>query len=234
MQVDFGFVRKTSITASVVLGMIAIAVSACSTAPAPAPSKPAPNLPANSIAYDTVPVLTGRKTPFAENCSQIAGSSALQNALGVDPTNSQNAAALQNDSQPNPYKNCVLITSAGQLLIDVVSPQAGHGDPWQSAWSGQSLSQYNHFRRLVLLGRYYAAYQNYYSAAGNGGTLSVQTGSSDVLELTLYEPQFANNDVIADPKVGISIGQQTLPAVQHMAEALLAAIDPAGGSLAAS
>jgi hypothetical protein len=234
VQVDSGFVRKTSITASVVLGMIAIAVSACSTAPAPAPSKPAPNLPANSIAYDTVPVRTGRNMPFAENCSQIAGNSALQNALGVDPGNPQNAQALQSGSQPNQYKSCVLTTSAGQLYIEAVSPQAGHGDPWQSAWSGQSLYQYTHFRRLVLLGHYYAVYQNYYSAAGNGGTLSVQTGSPDVLALTLYEPQFANSDVIANPQLGVTIGQQTLPAVQHLAEALLTAIDPGGGSLAAS
>jgi hypothetical protein len=227
-------VRKTSIAVSVVLGMIAIAVSACSTAPAPAPSKPAPNLPANSIAYDTVPVRTGRNTPFAENCSQIAGNSALRNALGVDPSNPRNAEALGSGSQPNQYKNCVLTTPAGLLYIQAVSPQAGHGDPWQSAWSGQTLYEDNHFRRLVLLGRYYAVYQNYYSAAGNGGTLSVQTGSPEVLAVTLYEPQFANNDVIANPQLGVAIGQQTLLAVQHLAEALLAAIDPGGGSLAAS
>lgn len=220
--------RTISVTSRALLGLIAVAVSACSTAPAPTPAKPAPELPATSIAYDTLPLRTDRPSPFAGGCSQLAAQRSVLDAMGVDPHDPENAMALGR-SGSGPDKACPLKARDGELLIAAEKPLPGHPDPWDSAWNGGSGS---HFRRLILLGRYYAAYQFANSFLGKGCDITVHTGSPEVLSVRFLEKRFTEVDVVADPKQANTIGQETCPKVQRMAEALLTAIDPDGGSLA--
>jgi hypothetical protein len=223
-------VRTFSVTPLALLGLIAVAVSACSTAPAPAPANPAPTLPADSIAYDTLPVRTDRPLPFAGGCSQLAAHRSLLDAMGVDPNDPDNAMALRYP-RSGPDKPCDLKTNGGELVIGAEQPKPGRPDPWDSAWNDGSG---DHFRRLILLDRYYAASEFYEAITGKGCEISVDTGSPAVLTVIFFDKRFADVDVAADRTQGNTIGQQTCPSVQHVAETLLGGIDPDGGSLAAS
>ncbi|GDY30644.1 hypothetical protein [Gandjariella thermophila] len=220
--------RTISVASRVLLGLIAVAVSACSTAPAPSPAKPAPTLPADSIAYDRLPVRTDRPSPFAGDCSQLAANRSVVEAMGVDPNDPANVAAFQRSSR---HKLCDLKVDGGEVFVAAEEPQPGHPDPWESAWNN---GPGDHFRRLILLGRYYAAYEFQQTMLGKGCQITVQTGSPAVLSLSFFDKRFDNVDVTADRQQGRAIGRETCPRAQHMAEALLSAIDPDGGSLASS
>lgn len=212
-----------------ILSVAAMATSACSSvAPGPAAATPAPTLPADSIAYDQLPIHTDRPNPFSGDCSQIAANQALLSTLQVNPDKSE----LQ--VPKNASNDCVLVTTAGdQIDIALASPRAGHPDPWQSSWNAPSPGFYpSHFRRLIVLGRYYAVSQvvdtNLIACE-----IDVQTGSPAVFSVAYRSERFANADLVANPQQATTIGEQLCPQAQRVAELVLTAIDPGGGSLAA-
>lgn len=211
-------VRNRAITAVTVATVVAAAVlSGCAVAPAPPPGKPAPRLPADSIAYDTLPVITSRPKLFPGDCSQFEKNPALLGALGgSSPTY-------------NPYaKACVMKRSAGtQVEVGSMDPDQRIPEPWPGWWKVYDYSVY-HFRRMLVLERYYAVSQ----LDGYGCKVAVNTGSLQVLTVRVGA-ELGQGPVPGDSvDVDRQTAQRFCPDAQKAAEDYLNTVDPGGGSLA--
>jgi hypothetical protein len=191
----------------------AVVLAGCSVAPGPAPAKPAPLLPADSIAYDTLPVQTARPDPFTGDCSQLVADPELAAKLGMTGPPSE-------DTQ-----TCMLKTSAGYVYLRSTPPSKDDPDPWGYAW--RAITTFNeHFRRILLDGRYYAT-----TAAYLGGcAISVNTGSKAVFSVT-YRPPEAGETAGSDSDYK-AMSDKYCPVVKKLALDFLDTVAPGGGSLA--
>ncbi|ATY15735.1 hypothetical protein CU254_39115 [Amycolatopsis sp. AA4] len=204
--------------ASTAIILVAAAVlSGCAVAPAPPPGKPAPRLPADSIAYDTLPVLTSRPKLFPGDCSQFEKNPQLLGALG--------------GSSPmyNPYaKACVMKRSAGtQVAVGAMDPDQRIPEPWPGWWKVYDYSVH-HFRRMLVMDRYYAVSQ----LDGYGCVVAVNTGSLQVLTVRVGT-EAGRGPVPGDNlDVDRQTAQQFCPDARKAAEDYLNTVDPGGGSLA--
>ncbi|MDT7724699.1 MAG: hypothetical protein QOI21_1275 [Actinomycetota bacterium] len=180
----------------------------------PTPAKPAPLLPADSIAYDTLPVQTARPDPFTGDCSQLL-------------TNQELAAKLGMTGQPSAdTQTCMLKTSDGYVYLRSTPPSKDDPDPWGYAW--RAITTFNqHFRRILLDGRYYAT-----TAAYLGGcALSVNTGSKSMFSVTYRPPEGSGTAVGSDSDYK-GMSDKYCPVVKKLALDFLDTVAPGGGSLA--
>ncbi|QYN24133.1 hypothetical protein [Amycolatopsis sp. DSM 110486] len=204
--------RSRSLTVLPVLAA-ALALTGCAVAPGPAPGKPAPTLPADSIAYDKLPTVTTRPNVFPDSCTQFERNPALLAALG---------ATSQPTFDPN-VKACDINSADGLLVVHTDAADSRQPDPWQSAWMSESgLS--SHFRREILLGRYYAVT----SAGMNGCSLIVNTGSAEPLAFDTFHQGGADDSSIDGYR---RAADKYCPPLRKMAGDYFAAVDPGGGSL---
>lgn len=212
--------RKSSVWIAVVTGVAVCALTACS-ASAPIPAKPAPPLPGDSIAYDQLPVRVNRNSPLQADCS------------GFTPAL---RAALQMAEAPHAFQSsCIGQIGALSLQVSKVTPDPVQHDedPWWSAWNNKGLhSEAGHFRRFILLGRYYAVSGSQVTAGGPGCNLYVNTGSVAVLEFLLRnQDDKAEYDTLNTRQMA-ELGEKYCSQLRGIAEKTLDTIDPDGGSLA--
>ncbi|WP_275292659.1 hypothetical protein [Amycolatopsis sp. La24] len=207
--------RNRAITA--IAAAAAALLSGCAVAPAPPPGKPAPRLPADSIAYDTLPVIKSRPKLFPGDCSQFEKNPELLGSLG--------------GSSPmyNPYaKSCVLTRSAGiEVEVGSMDPDQRIPEPWPGWWKAYDYNVH-HFRRMLLLDRYYAVSQ----LDRYGCLVAVNTGSLQVVTVRVG----AKTGAGPVPGDSVDADRQTAelfcPDAQKAAETYLNTVDPGGGSLA--
>ncbi|QRP46094.1 hypothetical protein [Amycolatopsis sp. FDAARGOS 1241] len=193
----------------------ALALTGCTAAPAPSPSHPAPALPADSVAYDTLPVITTRAPLFPNSCAQFDQNPQLRSAFEVSST------------LFDPYGSvCVVRRQDGrQVEVGALNPSDRLPDPWTGTWGAYSYTL-QHFRRsLVQDNRYYAVS----TVESNGCTFSVNTGSSQVLQVSVKP---GGDPGEFSPEHDREIGDKTCPGVQQLVETYLKIVDPGGGSLA--
>lgn len=207
-------VRSRSLTVL----LLALTLAGCAVAPAPAPGKPAPTLPAESVAYDQLPVITSRAPLFPGTCAQFEQNAQLRAAFEVEKM------------QFNGYQNlCSLTRASGPTaFVGALDPNDRVPDPWVGTWGAYSYTLH-HFRRTLLQeNRYYAVD----SLDVNGCTVSVNTGAKQVLEVSLQfnesGGELAGDSVDADRR----IAAKSCPETERLAETYLKIVDPGGGSLA--
>lgn len=206
-------------------GTVAALLVGCTSAPEPPLSSPAPTLPEESIAYDEVPVVASRDNPFHGGCDQITGKPGLAQAMGFASTS---------DLSGSPAQCAGTSTSQGLLGVVIAYPTARIPDPWAAVWNKGGAGV--HYRRQILLDRYYASSQIFQDMdQGTGCQLSVNVGSRDVLSFTATLPgREAMNYMITYGRYGDMkrLAARSCPMVQQAAEAFLNAVDPQGGSRA--
>ncbi|WP_211226886.1 hypothetical protein [Amycolatopsis benzoatilytica] len=208
--------RNRSITA--VLVAAAAVVSGCAVAPGPVPAKPAPQLPADSISYDELPVITSRPPLFPNDCSQFEKDPQLLGQLS--------------GSKPffSPYtKTCEMKRADGATIsVGAMVPNERVKEVWPGFWKVYSYSVY-HFRRFLLMDRYYAISQ----LSQHGCEIAVNTGSEQVVTLTISTSgpnlSLPGDSVEQDRQMAA----QFCPDAEKAMTAYLTTVDPGGGSLAA-
>ncbi|MEU4674212.1 hypothetical protein AB0F91_41185 [Amycolatopsis sp. NPDC023774] len=209
--------RSRSLTVLPLLAT-ALALTGCAVAPGPAPGKPAPTLPADSVAYDQLPVMTTRPNVFPGTCAQFEQNAQLRAAFEVQKT------------QFNGYQNlCSLTRASGPTaFVGALDPSDRVPDPWAGTWGAYSYTLH-HFRRTLLQeNRYYAVD----SLDVNGCTVSVNTGSKQVLEVSIQFNESGGELVGDSVDADRRIAAKSCPETERLAEVYLEIVDPGGGSLA--
>ncbi|WIX80754.1 hypothetical protein QRX50_08320 [Amycolatopsis carbonis] len=205
--------RSRSLT---VLPLLALTLAGCAVAPAPAPGKPAPALPAESVAYDQLPTETTRPNLFAGTCAQFEQHPDLVRTFAAtDPP--------VNDSST---RSCIVpIADKGLIVLQQPKQEEGHDSPWVETWMGES-GLVDHFRREVVLDRYYAVS----TVRSNGCEITVNTGSPLPFTLSLgYQYRQSSDDSVAALRAR---ADQYCPTVRKLVGDYLTVVDPGGGSLA--
>ena len=209
-------------------------VAACSTPPGPAPATPAPTLPADAVAYDDL-LSTDREFPFTDSCDQISASTV--SAIG--------AARMHDLPGLNGPVGCSVDVDSPQL--EAVWAQAmGPPNPSEPryfplVWNAGGGSD-TWFRRLILDGRYYAIERIDFLGGNPGCYLTVDTGSPSAIQFRGVVPdQYGagygelnptQRDYTIDRAGTDKFMAENCPVVEKAAIAMLADIDPQGGSLA--
>ncbi|MFI5607709.1 hypothetical protein [Amycolatopsis sp. NPDC051903] len=193
----------------------ALTLTGCTVAPAPAPGKPAPALPADSVAYDKLPTVTTRPALFAGTCDQFVR----------HPDLVKDFAAIQQPVTDTSTRSCIVpIADNGFLVLQQPKQEEGHENPWVEAWLGES-GITDHLRREVLLDRYYAVT----TVSSNGCQITVNTGSPLPFTLDLgYQYRHSSDDSVAGHR---AMADKYCPTVRKLAGDYLTAVDPGGGSL---
>ncbi|MFF0144395.1 hypothetical protein [Amycolatopsis sulphurea] len=214
--------NRWTTTAALAAAALAL-LSGCAVAPAPAPGKPAPRLPADSVAYDELPVITTRPKLFPGDCSQFDRDPQLTQRL-------QGRSPRFNSF----VKACVLLRSAGtQVEIGSTDPDRRLPQPWIGYWKAYSYGLY-HFRRILVLDRYYAVSQ----LDQNGCLVAVNIGAAQVVTVRVGAQPPVTGGYENMPRPGDSVEQDRrmanafCPDAVRAAETYLNEVDPGGGSLA--
>ncbi|MEV6895737.1 hypothetical protein [Amycolatopsis sp. NPDC051372] len=205
--------RSRSIT---VLPLLLLTLAGCAVASAPAPGNPAPALPTDSIAYDTLPLIATRPNLFPGTCDQFAQHPDLVKTF---------AATDPPVNDPSTHSCVVPISDNGFLVLQQPKQEEGHDTPWVEAWMGES-GIVDHFRRELVLDRYYAVT----TVSSNGCQITVNTGSPLPFTLDLgYQYRQSSDDSITARRAR---ADQFCPTVRKVVSDYLTVVDPGGGSLA--
>ena len=208
-------------------------VSACSTPPGPAPATPAPTLPADAVAYDDL-LSTDRPFPFRNSCDQVT-------TTAVRAIGARGARDIPGMSGP---VGCSVEVGSPELE-EVWAQEMGPPNPSEPRffplrWNLRSGLETYH-RRLVLDGRYYAVETIDFLGGSPGCYLTVDTGSPSAIQFRGVVPDRygARYGELNPTQRGYTVDRastdrfmaENCPVVEKAAIALLADIDPRGGSL---
>ncbi|WP_233573741.1 hypothetical protein [Amycolatopsis panacis] len=216
--------RSRKITVAALGALAGALLAGCSVAPGPPPGKPAPRLPADSVAYDELPVITSRPKLFPGSCAQFEQNPQLMRQLqGSSPFFSP------------VFHSCTLKRAGGtQVEVGSRDPDQRVPHPWIGYWKAYSYGLY-HFRRILVLDRYYAVSQ----LDGNGCLVAVNIGAEQVVTVRVGAQPPVAGGYENIPRPGDSVEQDRrmadtfCPSARQAAETYLSAVDPGGGSLAA-
>ncbi|MEJ3655947.1 hypothetical protein WEH80_23550 [Actinomycetes bacterium KLBMP 9759] len=220
----------------VVAGLSVLALSACTAPPAVVPGKPAPTLPAESVAYDDITFLTTREPVFKDTCLELPRESMRAAGLTTPPH--------QTKGFGNGAGGCAWDEPWGRAWIENIQPPVLDVDaddpppaaPFKNHWDGASrfVSVYgtpSYFRRFILDERYYAVQVLAFSAAGPDCNTIVDTGSPIVFMVTAGPPDDGTEYESEDLGQSGKVAAEFCPKSLEMAKAFISALDPDGGSL---
>jgi hypothetical protein len=217
----------------VALVIVVLASAACSSPPGPAPGTPAPTLPEDAIAYDDL-LSTVRPFPFTNSCEQLTTES-------IAEAGARSAHDLRGMSGP---VGCVVEFGAPELdevwIEGLGPPNPSEPRYFPLVWNGELRSTSYH-RRFLLDGRYYAVETIDFLGSQPGCYLTVDTGSPSAVQFrgVLPEQHAASYGELNYAFTGYDVDhagvdrfmRENCPVVEDAAIAMLAAIDPGGGSL---
>jgi hypothetical protein len=223
---------------------LTLATTACSSPPGPGPGNPAPKIPADAVAYDDLQsAAVERPSPYKTDCSQLTPR--VVAAAGL--TGSARMAG-----GPGQTPVCIIQGKDGkldQLWVQSLDPNPKKPTRvfpaiWNGAGGVIGTDSRSHFRRFLLLDKYYATENFYIFAVGPSCFINVDTGSlsaiqfrgiiSDNLANTTYKALTDSTAYYPDIKEVDKFSSDVCPAVEKAAETFMGAIDPNGGSLATS
>jgi hypothetical protein len=216
------------------LAIAVVAVAGCSSPPGPDPATPAPALPADAIAYDDL-LSTDRLFPFTSTCEQITRET-------LQEIGARRARVLDSIAGP---AGCAITIGTAELDELWIEPQLppNPSEPryFPLLWNGEMNSTSYH-RRLLLDGRYYAVETIAFYGGLPGCYLTADTGSPSALQFRGIVPEehalrygelnYSFTDYEIDRAGTDRFMAENCPLVEQSAVALLADIDPGGGSLA--
>ncbi|WP_157361781.1 hypothetical protein [Haloechinothrix halophila] len=209
----------------------------CSSPPGPDPTMPAPSIPEEAIAYDDVKSLEERPYPYTGDCSQFDPGRLRE--LGL--------AGTGRDSGVPGNESCQLDGGEGGTLAQVwitveYPPNPSVDRAFPDFWNGGNHS--GHFRRTILLDRYYAVQQLDLRGVPTTPRCEyvVDTGSPQAIRFTglLHEDVGAPLGELIKPTTTWEVNEdqaasfvtEHCPRMREITEELLPMIDPDGGSLA--
>jgi len=209
-------------------------VSACSTPPGPAAATPAPTLPADAVAYDDL-LSTDRRFPFTNSCDQVT-QAAVRTIGGSGAHDLRGMGGTVGCSVDVNSPELEAVWAEGMRPPNPSEPRM-----FPLRWNLRSGLETYH-RRLVLDGRYYAVETIDFLGGSPGCYLTVDTGSPSAIQFRGIVPdQYAlrygelnpsQRNYTVDRAGTDRFMAENCPVVEKAAVALLADIDPQGGSLA--
>lgn len=213
------------------------ALVGCSNPPGPDPTTPAPPIPEEAIAYDDVKSLEERPYPYAGDCSQFDADQLRE--LGLAGTGREVAGLGDKSCQLDGGEEGTL----AQVWVTVEYPPNPSVDrAFPDFWHGGKHS--GHFRRTILLDRYYAVQQLDLRGAPTTPRCEyvIDTGSPQAIRFTglLHEDVGAPLGELIKPTMTWEVNENQAdsfmtkycPRMREVTEGLLPMIDPDGGSLA--
>jgi hypothetical protein len=220
------------VAAALVTVLTTGALTACTAPPAVSPGKPAPSLPADSVAYDDIAFQTTRQPVFDNACASL-------------PVDALRAVGLTSRATQDKNFGCTFWTDPkGRIWIQTLPPPLRDPDappvpPFATYWNGAnrfgaSFQDPAYFQRMIMLDRYYATQVLAYSAAGPDCETIVDTGSEQVFLVAAGPPDNGTKYDQRNHEEARRVAADFCPRSQQIAEKLLAALDPDGGSLAAA
>lgn len=176
-------------------------------------------LSADSIAYDKLPAGTSRPSLFPGDCRQFVANPALATALG----------AAEPPFDDTATHSCVIRMADETLAVfSSTEPGGRHPEPWREAWMADAGGITSHFRRELVLDRYYAVF----SVTANGCDVGVNTGAPGMLSMSTLHKRDLSVDRGHSVEEDRRLAAEFCPTTRKLIADYLTVADPGGGSLA--